>query len=462
MSRPSRVANETFRRPRSFFSTAAILAVCLGATRIVSAEPSPAATDDLAGGLPNVVIVLADDLGYQDLGCFGSPDLKTPNLDRMAAEGIRFTSFCVAQSVCSASRAALLTGCYPNRIGIAGALSPKAEHGLNSQELTLADVVKKRGYKTALYGKWHLGHHPEFLPARHGFDEFFGLPFTIDLRQREPAAPRSTGLFEMAPSPTAPLPPTPLGKPPRPTVPGPATRRENLPELLLMEGTEVVETSPDESTLTTRFTDRAVRFIGNNRARPFLLIVAYNMPHVPLAVSEKFQGTSERGLYGDVIAELDWSVGANYGGTRPIGPRRQDARDLHFRQRALAGSGRPGRVGRRLARRQGDHLRRWSSGALHYAVARPNPSGVGVRRTGRYHRSVAHHRFGGWCLVAARPDHRRPEYLAPDQRRRERIDSARCLLLLLGRSPSKRSAAGGGNSIFPTATMAIGPDAMIP
>ena len=318
MSEPSRVTDEAFGRLGSFSSTAAILAVCLGAAWTVSAAP-PEPTDDAASGLPNVVIVLADDLGYQDLGCYGSPDLKTPNLDRMAAEGIRFTSFCVAQSVCSASRAALLTGCYPNRIGIAGALSPEAEYGLNSQELTLAEMVKRRGYKTALYGKWHLGHHPEFLPGRHGFDEFFGLPYTMDVRRREPAVSRSTRPFEALPPattplpttplPTTPLPTTPRRKPPHRTAPPATTRRDDPPELLLMEGTEILQRSPDQSTLTTRFTDRAVQFIAKNRQRPFLLMVAYNMPQVPLAVSAKFQGTSERGLYGDVIAELDHSVG---------------------------------------------------------------------------------------------------------------------------------------------------------
>jgi arylsulfatase A-like enzyme len=202
-----------------------------------------------------------------------------------------------------------LTGCYPNRIGIAGALSPEAEHGLNPDELTLAEVVKKRGYATALFGKWHLGHHPEFLPGRQGFDEFFGLPYTIDVWRQEPAGSRSPDPLETLPPAAAPFPTTPRAKPPYPAAPFPATQRENLPELLLMEGAEIVETGPDESTLSTRFTDRAVQFIANNRDRPFLLLVAYNMPHVPLAVSPKFQGTSERGMYGDVIADLDWSVG---------------------------------------------------------------------------------------------------------------------------------------------------------
>ena len=131
--------------------------------------------------LPNVVIMFTDDQGYQDVGCFGSPDIDTPNLDRMAEEGIRFTDFYAAQAVCSASRAALMTGCYPNRIGILWALGPGVKHGINADELTIAEVVKQRGYATACYGKWHLGHHPQFLPTRHGFDDYFGLPYSNDM-----------------------------------------------------------------------------------------------------------------------------------------------------------------------------------------------------------------------------------------------------------------------------------------
>jgi arylsulfatase A len=222
---------------------------------------------------PNVVIVFTDDQGYQDVGCFGSPNIETPNLDRMAREGIRFTSFYVAQAVCSASRAALLTGCYPNRIGILGALGPNAQHGIADEELTLAEVVKRRGYATAAFGKWHLGHHPKFLPTRHGFDEYFGLPYSNDMWPRHPTA----------------------GK--------------QFPPLPLIEGEKVIQEMPDQRQLTTWYTERAVKFIENNRNRPFLLYLAHSMPHVPLHVSSKFQGKSPRGLYGDVIMEIDWSVG---------------------------------------------------------------------------------------------------------------------------------------------------------
>ena len=226
--------------------------------------------------LPNVVIIYADDLGYADLGCYGSK-IKTPNLDKLAKQGRRFTSFHVAQAVCSASRAALLTGCYPNRIGIHGALGPKATHGLSSNEVTIAEMLKKRGYATGMAGKWHLGHHKEFLPTRHGFDEYLGLPYSNDMWPHHPEA-----------------------------------RSGTYPKLPLIEGERAVDedvTAEDQATLTTRYTERAVDFVRRKKGGPFFFYLAYAMPHVPLFVSEKFKGKSKEGLYGDVIMEIDWSVG---------------------------------------------------------------------------------------------------------------------------------------------------------
>ncbi len=223
--------------------------------------------------LPNIVLIFTDDQGYQDVGCFGSPKIKTPNLDRMAREGMRFTDFYVAQPVCGASRAALLTGCYPNRIGLLGAPNHRARHGVADGEMTLAEVCKQKGYATAMYGKWHLGHLPRFLPVRHGFDEYFGLPYSNDMWPFHPTAGR------------------------------------NYPPLPLIEGDKVIRTNPDQTQLVTWYTERAVRFIEKNAARPFFVYVAHNMPHVPLFVSDKHKGTSRRGLYGDVIEEIDWGVG---------------------------------------------------------------------------------------------------------------------------------------------------------
>lgn len=221
---------------------------------------------------PNVVLVYADDLGYGDLGCYGAKGYTTPNLDRMAREGMRFTDFYVAQAVCSASRTALLTGCYPNRVGILGALGPAATHGIHDDEMTLGQLMKQRGYATAIYGKWHLGHHPKFLPPRHGFDDYFGLPYSNDMWSKHPTA--------------------------------------KFPDTLpLVEGEKTISTNPDQTQLTTWYTERAVRFIEKNKDKPFFVYVPQTMPHVPLHVSDKFKGKTERGLYGDVISEVDWSVG---------------------------------------------------------------------------------------------------------------------------------------------------------
>jgi len=221
---------------------------------------------------PNVVIILTDDQGYADLGCFGAKDLRTPNLDRMAQEGMRFTDFYVAQAVCTASRAALMTGCYPNRVGLQGALNHKSTIGISAEETLLPEIFRSQGYATAAYGKWHLGCQPKFMPLRHGFDDYFGTPYSND---------------------NGPLHPTMRG----------------LPSLPLYEGEKVIELDPDQRLFTRRITEHSVRFIEKNRDRPFFLYVPHIMPHVPIHASDAFRGRSARGLYGDVIEELDWSVG---------------------------------------------------------------------------------------------------------------------------------------------------------
>jgi arylsulfatase len=236
--------------------------------------------------LPNIVLIFTDDQGYADVGVFGGRGLKTPNLDRLASEGRVFRNFHVAQPVCSASRAALLTGCYPNRIGIHGALGPGSKTGINEREVTLAELVKQRGYATGIFGKWHLGDAPQFLPRRHGFDEYLGLPYSNDMWPFHPE-------FVNRPA----------------DVSG---RKPGFPPLPLIDGDHVINTnvaSADQNHLTRWYTERAVRFIEQNREKPFFLYLAHSMPHVPLHVSDSFRGRSERGLYGDVIAEIDWSVG---------------------------------------------------------------------------------------------------------------------------------------------------------
>lgn len=224
---------------------------------------------------PNVIVIFTDDQGYQDVGCFGSPDIKTPHLDKMAEEGIKLTSFYAAQAVCSASRAGLLTGCYPNRLGIHGAFMPNSKQGLNASETTLAEMLKEIDYKTGMFGKWHLGDHPDFMPNNQGFDEYFGIPYSNDMW---PLHPQQGTVFNFGPLP-------------------------------LFENETTIDTLTNQSLLTTQITERSIEFIRKNKDNPFFLYIAHPQPHVPLYVSDTFKGKSERGLYGDVIMELDWSVG---------------------------------------------------------------------------------------------------------------------------------------------------------
>jgi arylsulfatase A-like enzyme len=221
---------------------------------------------------PNIVLILADDLGYGDLGCFGSKTIRTPRLDGLAAQGTRFTSFYVAQAVCTASRAALLSGAYPNRIGLQGALNHTSPTGIHPDEHLLPEMLRSAGYATAAYGKWHLGTRSEFHPQRHGFDHFFGIPYSNDNSKYHP------------------------------TVRG-------MPPLPLYEGAEIAEQDADQSQFTTRITQHAVDFIGQNKAKPFFLYVPHVMPHVPIFASKEFAGRSPHGPYADVVEELDQGVG---------------------------------------------------------------------------------------------------------------------------------------------------------
>ena len=218
---------------------------------------------------PNVIVILADDLGYDDLGCYWMPDnrpgfekIQTPNIDRLAAEGVRFTDYYAPSSVCSPSRAALMTGCYPVRVGFPGILFPASLTGLNPDEVTLAEVLKGRGYATACVGKWHLGHQPPFSPRQHGFDAFYGMMFPNDMKP-----------------------------------------------FVLHRDETVIEPHPDQKTLTEQFTEEAVKFVRAKHDQPFFLYLAYSAPHIPLNVSDGFRGKSARGLYGDVVECMDWGVG---------------------------------------------------------------------------------------------------------------------------------------------------------
>jgi arylsulfatase A-like enzyme len=225
-----------------------------------------------------------DDMGYADIGAFGAKSYPTPNLDKMAKEGRKFTDFYVTQAVCSASRAGLLTGCYNVRIGILGALGPKSNIGISPNEVTIAEICKQKGYATGCFGKWHLGHHKKFLPKQHGFDEYFGLPYSNDMWPYHP------GVLHL-----------PMEE-----------RIKRWPHLPLIEGNKVINpkvSAKDQEKLTTQYTERAVSFIEKNKDKPFFAYIPHSMVHVPLYVSKKFKGKSGAGLFGDVMMEVDWSVG---------------------------------------------------------------------------------------------------------------------------------------------------------
>ena len=229
-----------------------------------------------AKSLPNIVLIYLDDMGYGDLSLTGASGYHTPNIDKMANEGVLFTHFYSPQAVCTASRAGLLTGTYPNRLGLAGALSHSSKVGISDQEETMAEMLKKKGYATAIYGKWHLGFQQQFLPTRHGFDEFYGIPYSNDMWPYHPERP------------------------------------DAFPDLPLFENEKVINpavTAKDQAQFTTDFTERTVGFIKKNRDNPFFVYLPHPMPHVPLFVSDKFKGKSSQGLYGDVMMEIDWSVG---------------------------------------------------------------------------------------------------------------------------------------------------------
>jgi arylsulfatase A-like enzyme len=255
----------------------AALAVILSGLSLVAAEP------------PNLIILFADDLGYGDLGCYGHPTIQTLELDRMAREGVKLTQFYVGASVCTPSRAALLTGRYPIRSGLTHVLIPSSPGGLPAEEVTLAEILKQAGYATACIGKWHLGARPEQLPLRHGFDTFLGIPYSNDM---SPETQPDNPLFKNDP-------PTPL-----------------------IRDTEVTnpDHEPDQRLLTKWYTEEAQRFMRLHAGkRPFFIYLAHTMPHVPLYASERFRGRSLRGLYGDTVEELDWSTGEILRTARDLG-----------------------------------------------------------------------------------------------------------------------------------------------
>jgi arylsulfatase A len=224
---------------------------------------------------PNIVIIFTDDQGFGDLSSQGHPTIRTPHIDALAAGGTKLSQFYVASPVCSPSRAALLTGCYPKRVGMhEHVIFPPFDHGLHTDEITIADLLRDAGYATGCFGKWHLGHRPGLLPTDQGFDTYFGVPYSNDMAQFHRSADTKY--------------------------------KYRLP---LLRDTSVIEWEPDQHLLTRRYTEEAVAFIEEHHEHPFFVYLPHSMPHIPLYASESFEGTSRRGLYGDVIEEIDWSVG---------------------------------------------------------------------------------------------------------------------------------------------------------
>ncbi|MEM7231132.1 MAG: sulfatase [Planctomycetota bacterium] len=259
----------------------ALLALCVA--RLCLGGGNADAKDEK---LPNFVLIFIDDQGYQDIGCFGSPNIRTPRLDRMAKEGMRFTDFYALAPVCSASRAALLTASYPPRVGITGVLFPRAKIGLNPDEITIAERLKPKGYTTAAVGKWHLGHLPQFLPTRQGFDSYFGIPYSNDMDRVKAPGKGVKGLDRAYDEDDSSF--------------------WNVP---LLENEKIIERPAKQVDLTKRYTDKAIEFVQKSKDKPFFLYLAHTMPHIPLFATSKFKKQSKAGPYGDTIEELDANVG---------------------------------------------------------------------------------------------------------------------------------------------------------
>lgn len=262
-------------------------AISLGVVSVAAINAAAQKPSAFKQSTPNIVLILMDDMGYGDIGRTGQNQYETPNLNRLASQGMQFTWYYCPQGVSSASRAGLMTGCYPNRVGISGALMPWAKVGINPEETTIAEMLKPKGYHTAVYGKWHLGHLKEFLPLQNGFDEYFGLPYSNDMWPVD---------FDGVPI----------------HLKDTTSNKMKYPVLPLIEGNEKVGEVPDlngQDKLTTMYTERAVKFIDEHKKQPFFLYFPQSMVHIPLGVSDKFRGKSKQGLYGDVMMEVDWSVG---------------------------------------------------------------------------------------------------------------------------------------------------------
>jgi arylsulfatase A-like enzyme len=262
-------------------------ALGLGIASLATVSAASQKTNTTRPAMPNIIIILMDDMGYGDIGRNGANQYETPNLNRLANQGMQFTWYYCPQAVSSASRAGLMTGCYPNRIGFSGALMPWSEVGISAEETTIAEMLKTKGYYSGAIGKWHLGHHKKFLPLQHGFDYYYGIPYSNDMWPVD---------FDGVPFEKK----------------DPTNNKMRYPVLPLIEGNEKIteiKTFSDQDKITTDYTERAVKFIEDHKNMKFFLYIPHSMVHVPLGVSDKFRGKSKQGMYGDVMMEVDWSVG---------------------------------------------------------------------------------------------------------------------------------------------------------
>lgn len=274
--------------------TATLICLTLACVSLANANgmesPADAARDQLRpNNRPNFIVIFTDDQGYNDLGCFGSEKIKTPNIDRLAAEGRKYTSFYVACSVCSPSRAALLTGCYPKRVGMhRHVLFPKSDYGLNPDEYTIGDHLQSLGYATACVGKWHLGHHPETLPRQNGFDSYFGIPYSNDMNHPDNKKIRGKSSDELWAD---------------------QSTCQTIWNTPLVRNEKIVELPVDQRTITRRYTDEAIKFITDNKEKPFFLYLPHSMPHIPLYVPDDVYDADPKNAYTCVIEHIDAEVG---------------------------------------------------------------------------------------------------------------------------------------------------------
>jgi arylsulfatase A len=375
---------------------ALLLLASLTALRAADANPSK----------PNFVVILIDDMGYGDIGPFGSKVNRTPNLERMATEGMKFTSF-YAAPVCTPSRAQMMTGCYAKRVSMPNVIGPVCPTGLSAKEKTVAALLKERGYATMAIGKWHLGDQPEFLPTRRGFDHYIGLPYSND-----------------------------MGGPVKPREPADGARKDMRPPLPLVQDEKVIEAPAEQDKLTRLYTEEAVKFITANKDKPFFLYLPHTAVHVPLHPGPEFKGKSANGTYGDWVEEVDWSVGRVLETLRELKIEKNTLVLFTSDNGPWLIQGRNGGVGP-LARRQGHHLGGRRARTHHRMVAGKNPRRRRVRCGGERDGRAADIRETGRWRGAAGPYHRWQRHLAfaggPEQG-----VAARGTILL------PRQSAGGG------------------